>query len=1199
MKKYFLFLFLAAISYLPALAQVWYEPANATMNDRIVLYYDASQGDGGLKDFNSDVYMYTGVITAESTSDSDWKHNDGWTSEDRYKWVRSSDNPNLYYFSMIPKDFYRLSDGEQIQKFAIIFKDKDNNKWGKAEGGNDIIVPLANQATEGTGTEADTDVLCYYEASDATINDRITFFFDASKGNGAMNNYDDHDGGVFVHAGVITTDSNGLSDWKHSSGWGDNSDKYRLRRSDDNPDMYYFSMVPKSFYGLQDNEFVTRFVFVFRSENSAVQGKDVNDRDVYVTLQNTAGQGGQEQGDAAGSYLSHSFENNRLVYKGTNRDVYITPYNEYVVKVMSVPSGDTPAERKSISVYASPQASVSVSDETANLVLSTGKLQVLVSKENGKVSFVNPDGTTILAENDGVDNSGDTKTISFQPMGDKGFYGGGYNGQRVNHDNYRIVMDNTQTGGWSANTAPPHNICIPFIVSTNGYGILFGDHYRGSVIFPSSNIGTTYTSNSPSDISYYFVGGDGSMASVLENYTLLTGRQELPPYWALGYMTSRYGYKSQSEAQGVVETFKANDFPIDGLVFDLYWQGEREAGMGNLDWYAAKFPNPEGMMSDFLQKGVHTICITEPYFTIDCANYQTLIDRGYFADEDNSGMGWLGSSKVGLLDASNPAALDWMWEFYKLHTEEGVSGWWLDLGEPERHDDDSHHQGGSVSEVHNEFGNLWVESVYQGYKENFPDVRPFIMPRAGTAGMQRLSSFPWTGDIERSWAGLQAQVPALVSSGMSGVAYMGNDVGGFAVDNAPGLDANGTNAPLYLRWIEFAVFSPMMRTHSPRNPEPYLEYYTSIFDDVRDFVNLRYRYLPYTYTLCYENAVSGMPLARPTNFYDVQNGNANSTDSYLWGENIFVAPVVTDATSRSISFPDGEWVDMNDYSVSYAGGSSVNYDAPLDKLPYFGRKGSLITRYAQETFENTRDADNTEWNVLYLYDDETANSQSYVFEDDKTTTNTLQDGQYMLTWFEASNAEDETTIAIFHEGTMYGGMEAVRTITFEIPGTDGKFASVSKLIDGVPSDMEKCSDKSAFDAAGDNVWFVDENSTIWVKTSYNYQNETVQQIILSSTPTAIDETGSASRFDFACIGQPVGTKADFLFTVDKEYGSSSIQIIDMAGSSVDAVDGGNVNAGTNIVTYENPGLVSGVYVAVLSLEDNGAVDTANCKFVVK
>ena len=272
MRKSLLFLLLGFVLCTQTFAQVWYEPENATMNDRIVLYYDASQGDGGLKDFNSDVYMYTGVITAESTSDSDWKHNDGWTSEDRYKWVRSSDNPNLYYFSMIPKDFYRLSDGEQIQKFAIIFKDKDNNKWGKAEGGKDIIVPLANQATEGTGTEADTDVLCYYEASDATINDRITFFFDASKGNGAMNNYDDQDGGVFVHAGVITTDSNGLSDWKHSSGWGDNSDKYRLRRSDDNPDMYYFSMVPKSFYGLQDNEFVTRFVFVFRSENSAVQG---------------------------------------------------------------------------------------------------------------------------------------------------------------------------------------------------------------------------------------------------------------------------------------------------------------------------------------------------------------------------------------------------------------------------------------------------------------------------------------------------------------------------------------------------------------------------------------------------------------------------------------------------------------------------------------------------------------------------------------------------------------------------------------------------------------------------------------------------------------------------------------------------------------------------------------------------------------
>ena len=150
--------------------------------------------------------------------------------------------------------------------------------------------------------------------------------------------------------------------------------------------------------------------------------------------------------------------------------------------------------------------------------------------------------------------------------------------------------------------------------------------------------------------------------------------------------------------------------------------------------------------------------------------------------------------------------MDWMWQFYKARTEDGVGGWWLDLGEPERHDGDSHHKGGTVEQVHNEFGNLWIERVYRGLKEDFPNVRPFLMPRAGTSGMQRYSVFPWTGDIKRSWAGLQAQVPALVSAGMSGIGYMGSDVGGFSVEN------NYTDPSLYLRWIEMAVFSPMMRT---------------------------------------------------------------------------------------------------------------------------------------------------------------------------------------------------------------------------------------------------------------------------------------------------------------------------------------------------------------------------------------------------
>ena len=138
------------------------------------------------------------------------------------------------------------------------------------------------------------------------------------------------------------------------------------------------------------------------------------------------------------------------------------------------------------------------------------------------------------------------------------------------------------------------------------------------------------------------------MESVLENYTFLTGRQELPPYWALGYITSRYGYRTRQEAEGVISSIKAAGLPIDAIVFDLYWQGAENSGMGNLDWYKANWNNPQEMLSNFNQQGVKTICITEPFFTSNTVNYEPLRQKGYFADEDVADMGWLGANKVGL-----------------------------------------------------------------------------------------------------------------------------------------------------------------------------------------------------------------------------------------------------------------------------------------------------------------------------------------------------------------------------------------------------------------------------------------------------------------------------------------------------------------------------------------------------------------------
>ena len=1015
-------------------------------------------------------------------------------------------------------------------------------------------------------TSADSRLM-WYEPTTAKQNEQITVYFNATRGNAALK---DFTGDVYAHTGVLTSESNSTGDWKHGPAWCDNDPKYKFTRSATDANIYTWTIVPSEFYNLNAGEIISDLTFVMRDENGSRQCKTSEGGDIILPFKANQSVGGDSQ---LGAYVSHSDDGTTLTVKGTKGTLMLTPYNDYVIKVFTLPAGDTSAERKSITVFATPEASYTVSEDDENLTLATASLKAIVNKATCTVSFADMAGTTILAEKGGIANGSNPRSISFQPMDDQAFYGGGYNGQRINQNDIRLTMNNTQTGGWESSWSAPHNICIPFVVSTSGYGILVDDHYRGSYLTPSSSRGTTYQTGSLNPIAYYYVGGDGSMASVLENYTFLTGRQELPPYWALGYMTSRYGYQSEQEARGVVSNIKNANLPLDGIVMDLYWQGTTPAGMGNLDWNRAKWPNPEQMMADFDAQGVKTLLITEPFFTSSTSNYTPLQNLGYFADEDVSNMSWLESSRVGLLDASNPAALDWMWDFYKARTAEGVGGWWLDLGEPEQHDGDSHHKGGTVEQVHNEFGNLWIERVYRGMKEDFPDIRPFLMPRAGTSGMQRFSTFPWTGDILRSWGGLEAQVPALISSSMSGVAYMGSDVGGFT-------SRYGTDPQLYLRWVEFATFSPMMRTHSPDRPEPYLSDYSGVLDDVRRYIHMRYSYLPYTYTLAYENATKGTPLARPINFHSAPGTTvADCRDEFLWGKDILVAPVLSSSSSREIAFPEGRWVDLNDLSRVYDGNNTITYDAPLSVLPHFGRQGSFITRYTQSTYTTTGAIDHSALSITYLMSDEPdAVITGQIYDDDRTSPRSLDSQEYMVTLLGGRQTPNGHVISFDFEGRGYTGMPDTRTVTMTIPRFNAVIDHISTTAtdaNGGKSEFTKLSSLSALETAEAPAYYLADDKTLHLKAAV--PSFLPSEIAIANSPSAIasiasDESGIMLEYS--------STTGVFSYSMPAGANGASITVYDVAGLAADNISGLTAD-GTVRQTAATRALSTGLYLATL------------------
>ena len=566
------------------------------------------------------------------------------------------------------------------------------------------------------------------------------------------------------------------------------------------------------------------------------------------------------------------------------------------------------------------------------------------------------------------------------------FYGAGERGYSFNLAGDTLVNYNTQNYGYQMGEKRTKlmGITMPMVISSKGYGVLFDDFCKSSLVVGGQQL--EYTSTTPQPISYYVIDGNGRVENVVRNFTWLVGRQELPPLWTLGYITSKYGYRDQRESEGVVDTLKREGYPLDGIVFDLYWYGKEE-DMGRLEWDKQQWPDHRKMLRDFKEKGVNVVTISQPYVLTNgraIDNYRLLDPQGLFCKTDGTDTThtvtiWVGQG--GMFDVSNPATRQWLRNRYKSLTDEGVTGWWGDLGEPEKHPLEIRHYNGLTAEqYHNYYGNEWSRIIYDMFKEEYPDRRPMVMMRAGTAGLQRYSVFPWSTDVSRSWGGMQPQVNIMLNTGLSGLGYMSHDVGGFAVDPAHNRDGE-----LYIRWLQLGLFSPMLRTHSTYQAEPY--HYTEFGDLTLRIIKQRYTWLPYNYTLAYENARYGLPLVRPLGMYEDDMDFARFDhiwDQYLWGHDVMVAPVMQQgAVSREITFPEGTWVDINHPEKRYAGHTTVNYSAPIEVLPLFARAGAFIP-LANYEMGNVGDYNPDKLDIVYYTSD--VPSRFTLFDDDLHST---------------------------------------------------------------------------------------------------------------------------------------------------------------------------------------------------------------------
>lgn len=917
----------------------------------------------------------------------------------------------------------------------------------------------------------------------------------------------------------------------------------------------------------------------------------------FVNKATYASDGTTNSGVKIGAFQSYTNAEGTVTITAESGKLLITPYSNNIVKIFTLPeSASGKQERKSIAVVENPEKVYYniVEDDNTLLIEIENGIKVSVNKENCLVSFQNRYGTEQLAEKTGLINIPGKISMQFEPMHDSAFYGGGYTGNHANRDNKTITLDNTQKWGYSIDDNP-HNINIPFIISTNGYGLYFDSQYRGATITPSSDNGTKYSSASPSPISYYYIGG-GSMENVINNYIDLTGHQMLPPMWAFGYITSKYSFCSREEAETAVRKTKEANLPLDAIVFDIDWQGNTSM-MGELNW-GSKYNNPTEMMANFNKQHVKTIAITEPYFSSNCKYYNYLANQtDYLATKNQSGMSWV-SGTVGLLDCTNPAALDWYWKLYKARTEEGIEGWWLDLGEPEQHDDNCTHKGGTVAEVHNEFGNLWTESVFNGMRTDFPDRRVFLMPRSGTAGMQRFSTFPWTGDIQRSWAGLQAQVPSLINGSMSGIGYLGSDMGGFAAN--AGFDTNGE---LYVRWVEFCTFSPMTRSHSQTEPEAY-KYDT---EKIGKLLNMRYSYLPYIYTLAHKFTTNGTPMCLPPNFYDEDPSIlADEKTEYLVGRDMLVAPVLTEGTnSRTVNFPEGKWIDLNNTKNIYEGTATV--DAPLGTLPHFARLGAIIPRYAADTYTSTAEIDRSKLRIDYYHDpsaDPTKGSNAYMYEDDWITPDPLTDGKFKMWCMHTEWPDGYLTFDIYKYGYGYEGCPETHNLFITVHNYSMPESSVipdndtdNDVIPYAEGDydvskngMTKYTSLDDLKAGTANGYYNDSaNNRVYLNLNLPAESNITVNLGSKGIETGINALESSSlhlAYADGVMSYRVSDNADI----------ASIELYSATGMLADSFSG----LAADGVTHQMPlNLQPGVYIARLAAEGDTGKAVRTAKFIVR
>lgn len=739
--------------------------------------------------------------------------------------------------------------------------------------------------------------------------------------------------------------------------------------------------------------------------------------------------------------------------------VSIQFYGNGIVRVMKYPKGVMP-QKKSYSVIARQDTVRWKGNLTADAnIITTDKLKISISKE-GLVSFYSLDGRLLLREKSTPTFSmctGDADEGSYRISqtwaleDEEAIFGLGQ--LRDDHMNQR----HRKAEMWNHNTY----ISIPYFTSEKGYGVYWDN--AGRSMYEDNIEGLTFSSEVAKCIDYYFMYDDGTQDGVIRSIRHITGQATMFPLWAMGHWQCRERYKTSDELAAVLDRYRELNIPLDAIVQDWqYWGCDS-------NWNAMKFQNPyyinkvgdsqwekylpddlkrlakeqaeaniqprlkspEEMVSYVHSNNAHLMISIWANFGSWTEPYRRLKEINALLPFDT----WPRNKGVLPYDPFNPEARNIYWEYLSHLYNMGFDAWWTDSTEPDHFekpgDDDYRTYDGTWRSVKNAFSLMTNRGIYE-HQRAMPgnNKRSLQMTRSGAFGLQHYGTFSWSGDINASWSEMRNQIPSGLNYTLCGIPFWNTDIGGFFYWDYNNDPKNPALQELQTRWMQWGTFMPLMRNHcsSPMVSELYEfgEEGTWAYDAMKRAINLRYRLLPYIYSLAGNSAIHDGTIMRPFVMDFPSDKKAiNLNDEYMFGQAMLIKPVTTplytklgdkkkgyelfpDIKSASepidVYLPQGvRWYDFWTGEI-IEGGQTVSRQCPIDIMPIYVRAGSILPMGPFVKYSTEKS-----WNELEIRIYPGADGSFTLYEDEGDGYN-YENGAYSEITFYWDDAANTLTI---------------------------------------------------------------------------------------------------------------------------------------------------------------------------------------------